>query len=323
MRKMITLAVLLLMVTAFAVVAYTKFHRPVVVPDTNLNQRLAENAMGKEIVLPPPEYAADLGDLAVVAEFWPKLPAPREGDWLSVNSEPKQTTAELLAAAPSMAKKKAAGIELLPILPLDPKVAPKMIGELFNVIGTTFQCPVRVSKELETPKEYYFRDGKQINAETLLDFLVDRRPKDVWAVAGVTSFDLASPDLNFVFGMSSLEDGVCITSSHRFGDTDQNKFLMRVYSTVVHELGHSLGLQHCIAYNCLGNGCNSLEESDSRPKMYCPHCLAKLRALRGIDPIVYYREMGEMFRRYKQDKDAELAMRAYNALIAAQQKTGK
>ena len=46
-------------------------------------------------------------------------------------------------------------------------------------------------------------------------------------------------------------------------------------STMVHEIGHMFGIQHCVYYRCLMNGSNGAGES-AGGRILCPVCLKKL-----------------------------------------------
>lgn len=266
-----------------------------------------------EFLETPKNYLPELNELSKVADFWPKLPYPEPNEWLANFKEEEQTVADLLKSAPDRAKDKSKGLSVIPIQPLDP-VTLSLFPKLERILEITYQCPVRRLPQYTTPKKYYFRDGEQINASELLDHIVSKRPADCWAMAGITSYDMSTPDLNFVFGLSSFYRGVNLSSSAKFLHRNDQVILRRIAGTLIHEVGHSLGIGHCLAYSCIINGANNLAESDSKALLFCPHCMAKLKALRGIDPEKMYRELAEYYAEIGLKEDAEIAKKAHQAL---------
>jgi archaemetzincin len=55
------------------------------------------------------------------------------------------------------------------------------------------------------------------------------------------------------------------------------------------------GMRHCIYYQCVVNGSNHINESDSRPLHFCPVCLRKLYASFPEDPVVRYQRILKTF----------------------------
>jgi len=131
--------------------------------------------------------------------------------------------------------------------------------------------------------------------------------KDTFAVVGVTLVDLyPNKDWNFVLGEASPMEGVGVFSFVRFtrwfeqawnamfeeeqdGTTTTTtedlkwtdmlrdaRALRRALQTLAHEIGHLFHLEHCIYYQCVMNGANSVEEADGAPMHLCPVCLRKL-----------------------------------------------
>lgn len=60
--------------------------------------------------------------------------------------------------------------------------------------------------------------------------------------------------------------------------TLSTQWLGRTVQTISHELGHCLGLDHCVYFACTMQGCASLAEAVRQPPYLCPVCLEKLEA---------------------------------------------
>ncbi len=54
---------------------------------------------------------------------------------------------------------------------------------------------------------------------------------------------------------------------------------------MAHEVGHILGMEHCVYYECAMNGANSLDEDDKAPLHLCPVCMAKVKWNTGCDEL--------------------------------------
>ena len=134
--------------------------------------------------------------------------------------------------------------------------------------------------------------GPQVESRYVLDsILVARRPADALASIALSTLDLyPAPDWNFVFGQAAPVQGVGVWSMARYGNPAESPdmevvVLSRTLRTASHEVGHLLGLSHCITWHCLMNGSNSLDELDARPLELCPACLAKACEDRAVDPV--------------------------------------
>lgn len=53
-------------------------------------------------------------------------------------------------------------------------------------------------------------------------------------------------------------------------------WVSRVVQTMTHELGHCLGLDHCVYFACVMQGCGSTAEGARQPPYFCPVCLEKV-----------------------------------------------
>jgi archaemetzincin len=123
----------------------------------------------------------------------------------------------------------------------------------------------------------------------------------------VTMIDLyPEPSWNFVFGQASLADRVGVFSLARYDSRFYGKrrvdepalsFLRRSCKILAHETGHMFGIRHCVFFNCLMNGSNSLGESDNQPIHLCPVDLRKMQQSVGFDMVERYRGIEQFYRR--------------------------
>jgi archaemetzincin len=70
-------------------------------------------------------------------------------------------------------------------------------------------------------------------------------------------------------------------------------------------MGHILSIQHCIAYRCVMNGSNSLQETDGQPIHLCPEDLKKVVWNVGCDAKKRYEDLEEFYRGHQFEAEAE------------------
>ena len=125
----------------------------------------------------------------------------------------------------------------------------------------------------------YDRSRAQVDAACLIDQVP--APEAGWLVMGLTGVDLFMPALTYVFGISHLGGRRGIVSWFRLhpgadGPDAIEVLMRRVTTEVVHELGHSLGLVHCVVPDCAMHRSLWPEGVDLKRPEYCPACLAAL-----------------------------------------------
>ena len=132
---------------------------------------------------------------------------------------------------------------------------------------------VRVDAPVPLPGDAYAPTRGQHRAESLLALLSGHGAPHV---LGITHRDLFSGDLNFVFGIAS-RSGACVVSTARLlAGANDELFRARLLKEAVHELGHTLGLDHCSDPRCVMHFSNSLADTDIKGDAYCDRCVARL-----------------------------------------------
>lgn len=124
----------------------------------------------------------------------------------------------------------------------------------------------------------------QVDADGLLSRLerLAGSGGEVWM--GLTVHDIGSPIFAFFFGRSRLGGRAALVSLARLTPRfyglpeDPALTLRRATLEVLHELGHSAGLEHCREQGCVMHFAPSVEALDLRGRGYCASCAGALPA---------------------------------------------
>ena len=101
------------------------------------------------------------------------------------------------------------------------------------------------------------------------------------------------------------------------GTSASRLMLQRCCKLLVHEVGHLLGVDHCIHFACCMNGSGHLEEDFAQPSFLCPVCLHKVHALFGFDIADRYSAMADFFAEHGLAEDEAGARRLLEAVAGA------
>ncbi|MFT3840025.1 MAG: archaemetzincin [Myxococcaceae bacterium] len=247
-----------------------------------------------------------------------------EGDWLEEYPEDGQSLGEY-SSEYAKDHGKDLTIYFVPVGTFTP-AQQRVFDRAVEVTTAFYQRPVKVLPALDPekmrplvsprPHEPY---GEQWLAPAINDELVKLQPKDSVGLLGITAVDLyPDPTWNFVFGQAHGVEKVGVMSMARHGDpnADFSTAARRMSAIAVHELGHMFGVHHCVAYECVMNGSNSQQESDSEPMEPCPADTAKLARYFGFDPKVRAAAVRDLYRDAGFTEDADFAAKEAELLSA-------
>jgi archaemetzincin len=158
---------------------------------------------------------------------------------------------------------------------------PAMLGFLQEGVRREMGAAVRMEGNLPLPDSC--PEGlSQYPGAPFLATLAAARPPGDEVILGVTGVDLTAPGLNFVFGLADPRNRAAIISLARlypgfYGQPrDPRRFKARAVTEAIHELGHLLGLGHCIDPACVMSFSNSLADTDRKGPGFCKSCREKL-----------------------------------------------
>ncbi len=116
---------------------------------------------------------------------------------------------------------------------------------------------------------------KQYDASRILTRLMSvHKPEGVDYTLYVTGEDLYAEGLNFVFGVALKSYKVALLSTYRLRQGAGLKlYEERVFKEAAHEIGHLMGLSHCVDPTCLMSFSNSLLEVDQKLPILCKECM--------------------------------------------------
>ena len=159
-------------------------------------------------------------------------------------------------------------------------VADGTVEKLSDRVGSVFHCPVETRAGFGDLTEAYDPQRRQYDSSKLLTSLGKAERGE--RVVGITDVDLYVPRLHFVFGEADIGSGTAIVSLCRLRqeycglDPDEALLLERAAKEIVHELGHTFGLEHCPNGNCVMHFSSSLADTDVKEVHFCDKCRPKI-----------------------------------------------
>jgi archaemetzincin len=240
------------------------------------------------------------------------MPEEKEGGWLSENIEPGQTFSQFLRTTEKPLNLEGKKIYIKPIGVFDTNQV-MVLKDLGLYLGVFYQCEVVIEEGLPIkiiPKKAKRKHEGFLQLNTAYinyKILYPSKPKDAIAYLAITTSDLyPSKDWNFVFGRADQLNKVGVSSIARYNypnSVNYNETLSRIIKTSAHEIGHMMGIEHCISASCLMNGSNSLKESDSQPQVMCSECFVKLAWRTEINLLKRDSLLLTYFNKYQLDQE--------------------
>lgn len=168
------------------------------------------------------------------------------------------------------------------IQPLGP-VKKEDVARVKAGLQALYSVEVEVLPEIPLPKMAWYPPRERYKADKLLEFLSTQTAGRVTKVIGLTAQDISTSKGEIadwgIFGLGQLGGRACVVSTFRLraGKVKTPVFHARLAKVVNHELGHTLGLDHCPTADCLmqdaGGKIATVDGESGKP---CAECAARL-----------------------------------------------
>lgn len=110
---------------------------------------------------------------------------------------------------------------------------------------------VKIGSRLPLPNTSFNPSRGQYQGSTILALLRQQDYPEAERVAGLVTADCYAQGLNFIFGRKAFVALPRLKPAFYGESQDKNLFRERVRNEVVHELGHTWGLEHCPNPECV------------------------------------------------------------------------
>ena len=159
------------------------------------------------------------------------------------------------------------------------QVAPKVLIGIQDGLAKTFPdtTAIIVKDVLPVPLAAFDKKRSQYNSNLILNAVraYGSKKPEFHRILGVIDLDIFTSGLNYVFGEAYVPGSAALISLWRLkpefyhDKPDLALYTLRTQKEAVHELGHTLGVQHCPRSMCVMHFSNSIFDTDRKQNLLC------------------------------------------------------
>lgn len=189
--------------------------------------------------------------------------------------------ATALAEEPAAALPEA---QVVALQPLGDAILDADVAAVAQALSGMYGFRTQVLPRVPLPKTAWYPPRQRYRAEKILDVLETLKPTDAVRILGLTAVDISTTKDSYedwgILGLGNLSGTAGVLSTFRCKMKSRNAAHARerFAKVAVHELGHTLGLEHCPNYGCLMRDAEGKVKSTDEEFDLCLSCRAKLRA---------------------------------------------
>ena len=214
----------------------------------------------------------------------------RRGRFQRVTGGPKLTMSlmalSVLVPAAGLADSSRAGDDsaVFYIQPLGQDLPDADVALVAQALETFYDVKVKRLPRVDLPPFAYYPPRRRYRAEKLLSYLQLRLPRNGRRILGLTGVDISTTKGKYrdwgILGLATIDGSACVISAFRArkGAKNRQHARVRLAKTAVHEIGHTLGLEHCPTRGCLMEDARGKVATTDREYDICPRCRARLKA---------------------------------------------
>ncbi len=176
----------------------------------------------------------------------------------------------------------ASAVEILYLQPLGAALPDADVEAVRRGVVEFYGLTVRVLPRVPLPKAAWYPQRGRWRAEKILAFLDERLPDDGYRILGLTAADISTSKGSYddwgVLGLGELPGKSGVISSFRCRRRARDALVPRerLAKVAVHEIGHTLGLDHCPTPGCLMQDAEGSVTSCDVEFDLCARCRAHL-----------------------------------------------